>query len=157
MQSLDLLFDELWRDYASMNRQAGAIHRALEGRGEKVVNDHIAFRTFDIPKVGIDVMAKPFLESGYLPAGGPYYFAEKKLIARHFEPVDSKQPKVFISALQIGEFSGFLQKTIRNLAGERPAGLPGCSGRHLIRQIADCFLKKTGKFTDLKCADKHLR
>ena len=96
--------------------QAGAIHAALETRGEKVVNDHIAFRTFNIPKVGIEAMVWPFLDLDWRPAKGQGYdFHEKKLFARHFEHPDPGIPKVFISELKVEEFSKILQSAVRGL------------------------------------------
>ena len=47
--------------------------------GDKVVNDHIALRTYNLPKVSIEKLAKPFLENGYVE-GGDYHFEEKKQI-----------------------------------------------------------------------------
>lgn len=121
---VDELLRKLWADYSSMNPQAEAIHKALEARVEKVVNDHIAFRTFNIPKVGIEVMARPFLDLGWHPAEGPgYHFSEKKLFARHFEHADPQTPKVFISELKVEEFSKGLQRTIRELVGQVPESL----------------------------------
>jgi hypothetical protein len=78
-----------------------------------VVNDHVAFRTFDDPRVNIDVIARPFIEAGYVPVG-EYYFEAKKLRARHYElPGVPESPRVFISELMLDEFSEELQSTIR--------------------------------------------
>ena len=55
--TLDNLLKKLWDDYAALNQQAHAIHALLEKKGEKVVNDHIAFRTYDLSKVNIGVVA----------------------------------------------------------------------------------------------------
>ncbi|MSR77128.1 MAG: DUF1338 domain-containing protein [Candidatus Omnitrophica bacterium] len=121
MLTLDQLLQKLWMDYSSMNQQAGAIHRALEKRGEKVVNDHLAFRTLNLSKVGIDVLAEPFLKFGYKDASGKgYFFKEKKLFARHYEHSDSNQPKVFISELLVEEFSPTLQKTVKDMIDQVP-------------------------------------
>lgn len=119
-QKLDTLLKMLWEDYAMMNRQAGCIHEALEAQGERVVNDHVAFRTFNHPKTGINVMAQPFLDCGYQLKGEGYRFEEKKLIARHFEHPSGKRPKIFISALKVEEFSAPLQKTVFSLIRRIP-------------------------------------
>ncbi len=116
------LLEKLWLDYSEMNRQAGVIHQALEARGENVINDHVAFRTFDIPKVGIDVLAAPFVKLGY-KAAADYDFAEKKLAARHYQHADEQLPKIFISALRVSEFSEYLQKTIAGLVEQVPEAL----------------------------------
>ena len=81
--------------------------------GERVVNDHVAFRTFNDPRVDIDVIARPFQEAGYIPKG-EYYFETKKLRARHYElPDQPEAPRVFISELLLEEFSEDLQNTVR--------------------------------------------
>ena len=54
--TLEELLQRLWNDYASINTQAGGIYNLLTGKGEKIINDHIAFRTFNIPKINIDVL-----------------------------------------------------------------------------------------------------
>ena len=121
MGTLQELLDGLWSDYAQMNSQAGAIHGLLEARGETVRNDHIAFRTFDDPRIGIDVLAKPFVGFGYIP-GDRYTFTEKKLTARHYEPpVDSAHsnlPKVFISQLEVAQFSKPSQQIVKGLVDQ---------------------------------------
>jgi hypothetical protein len=111
------LLQRLWKDYSSINKQADGIYKLLVGRGETVLNDHIAFRTFNIPKVGIDVLAKPFVEAGYKPKG-EYTFPEKKLYARHFEHKNEGYPKIFISELKLEECSKDLQKTCRDLVDQ---------------------------------------
>ena len=130
MSSLDELLFLLWNDYSSMNKQAYAIHKALEGRGEKVINDHIAFRTFNLPKVGIDVLARPFINLGYQTKGEGYHFPDKKLFARHYEHSDFHQPKVFISELEVEKFSPTLQQTIRQLMDQVPTTL--MNGDHFL-------------------------
>lgn len=108
----ETIFKKLWEQYAGQNPGAGQIHNLFIERGERVVNDHVAFRTFDDPRVNIDVIARPFLESGYQPSG-EYYFEVKKLRARHYEfPGNPEMPRVFISELILEEFSEELQKTI---------------------------------------------
>src|ERR1019366_8578563 len=67
MPDIHTLLDRLWRDYASLNHQARMIHSLLGQAGEVVVNDHIALRTFDDPRVGLEVMARAFIREGYQP------------------------------------------------------------------------------------------
>ncbi len=107
------IFEELWEQYAGENPGAGQIHKLFTDAGERVVNDHVAFRTFDDPRVNIDVIARPFTEAGYQPAG-EYIFPVKKLRARHYElPGNPESPRVFISELILDQFSDELQNTIR--------------------------------------------
>ncbi|HWL07660.1 MAG TPA: DUF1338 domain-containing protein [Planctomicrobium sp.] len=117
---LTLLLDRLWGDFSRINPQAGAIHLLLERRGETVVNDHIAFRTFADPRVGIDVIAKPFVAAGYTRQQS-YQFKQKKLDACHYEHPDPTLPKVFISELKLQECSQTVQHLVENLLSQIPA------------------------------------
>ncbi|RLD71899.1 MAG: DUF1338 domain-containing protein [Bacteroidetes bacterium] len=109
----ETIFEKLWEQYLAENKGPGQIHNLFLDKGERVVNDHVAFRTFDDPRVNIDVLAKPFVEAGYVPAG-EYQFEVKKLRARHYElPGNPEAPRVFISELMLDEFSEELQNTIR--------------------------------------------
>ena len=110
--SVENLFDDLWQQYSVTNLQALQIHTLFKERGEDVVNDHIALRTFGLPKVNIDSLAKFFLRSGY-EEKGEYEFEVKKLRARHYEKEGC--PRVFISELKVEEFSEFLQDTVTSL------------------------------------------
>jgi len=126
--TLPQLLDRLWDDYARLNPQAQAIHRLLQGRGETVANDHIAFRTFNNPWIGIDALAQTFIDLGYTPQG-QYTFPKKKLNARHYEPPASPPgthlPKVFISELKIDEFSARFGQIVQGLINHIPQALPG--------------------------------
>jgi len=109
------IFKHLWEDYLLQNPETKKVYDLFKSEGEEVINDHIAFRTFDHPKVSIDVLAKPFINAGYIKKG-TYHFEVKKLKAHHFEhKSDEKAPKVFISALQVEKFSPFVQKTVNDL------------------------------------------
>jgi len=112
MKAADI-FERLWIQYSCENPSAGKIYDLFQKSGERVINDHVAFRTFDDSRVNIDVIAKPFIEAGYVPKG-TYEFEVKKLRARHYElPENPESPRVFISELMLGEFSDQLQQTIR--------------------------------------------
>lgn len=128
--TLPQLLNRLWDDYARLNPQAQAIHRLLQTRGETVANDHIAFRTFDNPQIGIDALARTFIDLGYTPKG-QYTFPEKKLNARHYEPPASQPgthlPKVFISELKVGQFSASFGKIVQGLIDQVPQDLPNQS------------------------------
>ncbi len=116
------LFKKLWNDYSAMNGQAEAVHMALEKRGEKVANDHVAFRTFNHPKVNHAVLASFFTELGYKDACGKGYdFPAKKLFARHYEHSDPGLPKVFISELVLEKCTPFIQETVKKLIDQIPA------------------------------------
>lgn len=110
---LKSIFERLWEQYSSQNPSAGQIHKLFNSPDRPVINDHVAFRTFNDPRVNIDILAKPFIDAGYEPMGD-YNFEAKKLKARHYEiPGSPESPRVFISELELEKFSPFLQSTIR--------------------------------------------
>ena len=110
---MEQIFERLWQQYSSENPSAGKIYNLFQNKGEKVVNDHVAFRTFNDPRVGIEKIARPFKEAGYVPKG-EYEFKVKKLKARHYElPGQPEAPRVFISELILEEFSNEIQDIIR--------------------------------------------
>ena len=117
------IFKKLWKQYAGENPSVAKIHQLFLQKGEEVVNDHVAFRTFNDPRVGIEVIARPFLEAGYVQKGD-YKFEVKKLRARHYElPGQPKSPRVFISELLLEEFSTELQGTIKAQLDSLPEDL----------------------------------
>ena len=126
MSNLLKLLNRLWDDYAAINSQAKAIHDLLTRQGAtqsgKIVNDHIAFRTFDDPKIGIDALAKPFVDSGYEPKG-EYEFPAKKLSAKHYEHPDASNPKIFVSQLNIQHFSPTLGSIVNALIDQAAVDL----------------------------------
>lgn len=122
MTSYKELFEHLWEDYIKQNPETKKIYDLFISEGENVLNDHIAFRTFDHPKVSIEVLAKPFIDAGYEEKGS-YHFKAKKLVANHFEhKTDKDAPKVFISALQPRYFSEYTQKAIADAIDRIPEG-----------------------------------
>lgn len=120
MTNLESIFEKLWNDYVSQNPSVQKIHDLFVQQGETVYNDHIAFRTFDDTRIGIDVLAKPFLSEGYVYKGD-YHFEEKHLYAKHFEREGS--PRVFISELKTADFSPFLQQKVKELVDAIPVEL----------------------------------
>ncbi|MCU4175538.1 DUF1338 domain-containing protein [Carboxylicivirga sp. N1Y90] len=94
------LLDHLFNDYQNINPSVKKIHRLFQNENESIINDHIAFRTFNYPEINIDVLAKPFLERGYKETAN-YRFEQKKLTAKHYEYSDDPSaPKIFISQLE---------------------------------------------------------
>ena len=123
IQTLPDLLDKMWKDYTSMNPQALKIYTLFIERGDRVQNDHIALRTFNHPKVNIEILSRPFLEGGY-EYQQDYHFPEKKLYAKHFEHPDEQMPKIFISELKLEEFDEELQADINSLIDQIPDELP---------------------------------
>ncbi len=102
MRTVHPLFEALWESYAAVTPSALAIQAHLEERGEVVVNDHVALRTFDRAPMAVGVIAAPFLDLGYVEAGR-YAFAQKQLDARAYShPEGDPWPRVFISELRTG-------------------------------------------------------
>lgn len=131
----ETLFHRLWENYRQVTPSAEAIHRILGAEeGQRIVNDHIALRTFNLAPVGLDALAEHFTSLGYY-AGGEYRFEAKKLFARHFEHPDPQAPKVFISELLTEQCSPELQTIAQALVEQIDPGSVAAddflySGRH---------------------------
>ncbi|ENY73128.1 hypothetical protein G114_04163 [Aeromonas diversa CDC 2478-85] len=117
-KDIETLFGHLWDNYIKVTPSAHKVH-ALLGGGEPIVNDHVAFRTFNLPKVGLEKLAAHFLALGY-EEKGQYEFKAKKLKAKHFEHKDPDAPKVFISELKVEELSAPAQAIIQSLVDQVP-------------------------------------
>jgi len=114
--NVDELFEQLWQQYLQVTPSAEKI-RQLLGKGETIINDHIAIRTFNNAAVNLDVVAQHFIDVGY-KENGNYNFESKKLTAKHFEHSDPDQPKVFISELRVEECSPELQTIVNKLVAQ---------------------------------------
>ncbi len=114
------IINKLWEVYTVQNPSVQKVYDLFVAHGEDVVNDHIAFRTFDDKRVDIEVLSRVFVENGYVEKG-EYKFEEKKLFAKHFEHTEDKNaPRVFISQLLTSEFSGNLQDIVRESVDKIP-------------------------------------
>jgi hypothetical protein len=117
------IFERLGSDYTSRNFYVKNIFDLFVAEGENVVNDHIAFRTFNDKRVNIDVLSKIFRDAGYIEKG-QYHFEKKHLFAKHFElEGESSAPRVFISELITEDFSPFLQELASKVISEIPSAL----------------------------------
>ena len=81
MSMLDQLFGALWRDYLVMTPVAARVHELLTARGETILNDHIALRTFDLDGIGIESLDRAFVTAGYEPVEN-YEFPDPASICR---------------------------------------------------------------------------
>lgn len=107
------IFQRLWKEYTDQNPSAQRIHDLFTKENEIVENDHVAFRTFDDPRMNIQILSKKFLKAGYKFVG-EYKFEDKHLNAVHLEhPDEENAPRVFISELILSEFSEDFQKTVK--------------------------------------------
>ncbi|CAM4346112.1 DUF1338 domain-containing protein [Pseudoalteromonas ostreae] len=112
---VNALFDNLWQNYLAVTPSAVKVHELLGStQQDDVINDHIALRTFNHEKIGLEKLAAHFLAVGYKECG-EYHFEAKKLYAKHYEHSDPKQPKVFISELLVEQCSEQLQKIVNEL------------------------------------------
>ena len=106
------IFNRLWKLYTTQNPSTKRIYDLFTAQDEHVLHDHIALRTFNDPRMNIDVLAKIFIENGY-EERGTYEFKAKKVFGKHFEhKSDPNATKVFISELLAEQFSEYLQSTI---------------------------------------------
>lgn len=118
--TIQKLLDLMWKDYCELNPAAKKIHDLFVAEGETVLNDHIALRTFNHPRLGLMSMAKQFEQMGYVMAKNEYHFTEKKLYARHWEHPDETLPKIFISELELEKVSPFIRDTVNKLVEQIP-------------------------------------
>ena len=112
---IETVLQNMWQDYLVLNPEAQRVVDTLLAEGERIVNDHIALRTFNVGPVALDECARPFLTMGY-EEKETYFFDAKKLRAKHFEhAADPNVPKIFISELLVNEFSAEFQDIVRSL------------------------------------------
>ena len=100
MSSIEVLLNEMWKDYISYTPSAEKISKLF---GEQVTNDHIAFRTLNLDQCNIFKQADYLQEFGY-KVSGDYHFEQKKLNAIHLENRQERLPKIFLSELIFGRF-----------------------------------------------------
>ena len=60
-KDIDTLFGHLWDNYIQVTPSALKVHTLLGG-GEPIVNDHVAFRTYNLPKLGLEKLAAMLIE-----------------------------------------------------------------------------------------------
>ncbi len=118
--NLETFFDQLWVDYIQMTPQAEKIHKALLAENPNtpsIVNDHVAFRTFNQAPIRLESLEKHLLAMGY-QRFEPYHFENKHLSAWGYIPPKSHQPRVFLSELLVEELSNESQAIIQKLCAQ---------------------------------------
>ena len=120
--ALDTILDGLLRRYRERVPDVGTILDALVDDGILVAtgaieNDHIAFRTLGVPHLGIASLEKVFPRHGYARADS-YRFEDKKLDAYWYRPPAERYPRIFISALRVGELSDEARAIVRSYTNE---------------------------------------
>jgi hypothetical protein len=112
---LNELLDRLWANYCERVEYARRYRDLVTARGGRVVNDHIAFRTFNtatgkLPP-GIEAIARLITPLGYAAAGA-YEFKDKFLTAKHYEHDDPLLPRIFISQLEVSRLPAGIARLI---------------------------------------------
>jgi Domain of unknown function (DUF1338) len=113
---LQRVLDGLMQKYKERVRDVALITEAMIREGlinseSDIVNDHIAFRTLGVPHLGVQSLAKIFLNFGYTKRDY-YYFPEKKLNAWWYAPPSPELPRIFISELRTDDLSPQSQNII---------------------------------------------
>jgi hypothetical protein len=122
---INQLFEKMWQDYTGLNPSVAKVHKVFTDAGEKTVaNDHVAFRTYNHPRIGLKEFARVFTANGY-QSKGEYHFKAKKLYAQHFEHPDESLPKVFISELLTEQMSAPTQQKIAALVEQMDFSVTG--------------------------------
>ena len=111
---IDEFFTHLWQDYTALTPQAERIYQAFTRKGETVVNDHVAFRTYDRAPIQLKSLEPHLLELGY-KRYAPYHFKDKKISAWGYVPPSADKPRIFMSELLTGQLSESSQKIINDL------------------------------------------
>jgi len=112
-------FSALWRDFAAIAPQAAAIRERLEEQGERVVNDHVAFRTCDRSPIALEELERVILALGY-GLLDEYRFEAKHLRARAY--ICPGSPRIFVSELQSEELGEWARGTLAGLTSQVPEG-----------------------------------
>lgn len=112
-----LLLEQLWRDYLSRVSFAKKYVELVLAKGGRIVNDHIAFRTFNThtgeQPEGIRAIKHILNYLDYKPVSS-YEFRKQKLTAIHFEHPDDTFPKIFVSQLEVDQLPGWAQQVIHD-------------------------------------------
>ena len=118
-----LLLEQLWRDYIARVEYAKTYMELVLEKGGKVVNDHIAFRTFNThtgeQPEGIRAIKHILNYLDYKPVTS-YEFKKKKLTAVHFEHPDETFPKIFVSQLEVAQLPHWAQQIIGDTVVDTP-------------------------------------
>lgn len=104
-------FDALWQDYVSIAPQAQEVHDLFANTNGRVINDHVAFRTFAATPIALDALEPVILSMGYNRQDS-YHFKAKKLRAQSYIHPDTRIPKIFCSELLVDQLSAVSQQII---------------------------------------------
>lgn len=109
------LFNRLWLQYIERVPYAKMYSEMVTHKGGQVVNDHIAFRTFNThtgeQPEGIRAI-KHILNFLEFRQVSKYKFPKMNLSATHFEHPDEMLPKIFVSQLEVDQLPDWAQSLI---------------------------------------------
>jgi hypothetical protein len=91
----------------------GMVQHGIIHSEDQIENDHIAFRTMGVERLGIQSLEKIFLHCGY-ERRDAYHFESKKLDAYWYSPPEPRYPRIFISQLRVDDLSGEAAQIIRS-------------------------------------------
>lgn len=136
------LLNRLWKNFIKRVSYANTYVDLVTEKGGRVVNDHIAIRTFNThtgeQPEGIRAI-KHILSCLDYKSVQKYSFSKKKLNAVHFEHADKKLPKIFVSQLEVEQLPNWARIIINKSVNETPYLLSN-SSIELLR-----ILKEEGK------------
>jgi hypothetical protein len=110
-------FASLWNDYVYYTPQAKKVHDLFSARGEAVINDHVAFRTFSDCPMDIAHLEPQLLAMGY-EFIEDYHFEAKKLVAKSYRHADDTLPRIFLSELQRELLSSEAQSILQSMVDQ---------------------------------------
>jgi len=117
------LLNKLWDQYIKRVSFAYRYVELVTQKGGNVVNDHLAFRTFNThtgeQPEGIGAIKHILTCLEYKPVS-KYTFTKKKLNAVHFEHPDETFPKIFVSQLETELLPIWAQDIINNTVKDTP-------------------------------------
>jgi len=123
---LERFFELLWAEYRGRVPFADQYRALVEGKGGRVINDHVAFRSINAPMAvqpaGVAAFLNIFVPLGYAQAG-TYVFPDQRLSAVHLEHPHPLLPKLFISQLEVEQLPAEHAALVREavLRHDRPA------------------------------------
>jgi hypothetical protein len=125
LETLAAVLDGLLQRYRAHVPDVDAIMAAMVRHGlvateRAIENDHIAFRTMGVPRLGIASLEKVFLHYGY-ERRDRYEFPEKKVSAHWYAPPRDSFPRIFISELRVPELSADARAIVHRYTGLVPA------------------------------------
>ncbi|MFV0591061.1 MAG: DUF1338 domain-containing protein [Draconibacterium sp.] len=118
-----MLLENLWKQYVSRVSYAKMYMDLVQEKGGKIVNDHVALRTFNThtgeQPEGIRAIKHLLNYLGYVPVE-KYEFKKKRLKAVHFVHANELFPKIFVSQLEVELLPEWAQQIINGTVRDTP-------------------------------------